>query len=140
MQADVARAQSAEQVLHLQITALNLEMKQKNDQLAELRTAKAQMEAEMRTAKKQLEEQLAAAKAEAAAGKSLADRAMDDLKDSLAAQQATIKPAADSALAPVPTPQVFVCLYWKMAKTLLQCLAELSACSQQSPELTACSH
>ena len=98
-------AQSAEQKLNLQVTALNLEIKQKDDQLTELRTAKVQME-----------EQLAA-------GKAQADKASADLKDrtaqlskvqaSLAAQQAAVKPAGDStpALAPVSTSQVLLSLY-----------------------------
>lgn len=98
MQADLARAQSEEQGLHLQITALKLEMKQKDGQLAEVRKAK-----------QQLEQQVAATKAQA-------DKAEADLKDrtaqlseaqtSLASQQAANQPTDDAAQAPMPAPQV----------------------------------
>lgn len=95
MQTDLARTQSAEQKLHLQITALSIEVKQKDVQLTELRKAKTQVD-----------EQLAAVKAQA-------EKVSADLKDrtaqlskvqaTLAAQQAAAKPAGDSAPAPVPT-------------------------------------
>ena len=103
VQADLARAQSEEQTLHLKIVALDGEVKQKGVQLTELRKAKMQVD-----------EQLAAAKAQA-------EKASADLKDrtaqlstaqaTLAAQQAAVKPAGDSAPAPVPTPQVLLSLY-----------------------------
>ena len=102
MQADLARAQSAEQGLHLQITAFNVEMKQKDAQLTELRKAKTQ-----------LEEQLTAAKAQAdKVGADLKARTaqLSTVQASLAAQQAALKPATDSAQPSVPAPQVNNCL------------------------------
>lgn len=98
----MARAQSEEQNLHLQIVALDNELKQKGIQLTEVRKAKTQVD-----------EQLAAAKAQA-------EKASADLKDrtaqlstaqaTLAAQQAALKPAGDSVPAPVPTLQVLLSL------------------------------
>ena len=110
VQADLARAQGEEQGLHLQITALNLEMKQKDSQLADLRKAK-----------QQLEQQVAATKAQT-------DKAEADLKGtaaqlaqaqtSLASQQAANQPAADAAQDPNTAPQV--CLLMCECNIMLQ--------------------
>ena len=121
LQAELARTQSAEQKLHLQITSLNVELKQKDVQLTELRKAKVQMEEQV------------------AAGKAQADKASAELKDktaqlskvqaSLIAQQAEVKPVGDftPAPTPVPNPQVLLCLYLEPAETrfsqLLACVA-----------------